>query len=138
MGLPSLQRILLMLPYNLKSYLRKKYSSSPSRSLIHIHSHCGFIRTFEWNIVNIWNRMCCAECYFRTGESTKTRKLAFFTTWQRRDPEPGTVHSNTVVALPWHGTVSHCNYGITSPEGSLPNLPQRNCTGSRTRVISPW
>ncbi|XP_067257484.1 leucine-rich repeat serine/threonine-protein kinase 1 isoform X3 [Chanodichthys erythropterus] len=24
----------------------------------------------------------------KTGESTKTRKLAFFTTWQRRDPEP--------------------------------------------------
>uniref|UniRef100_A0A671SFI8 non-specific serine/threonine protein kinase n=1 Tax=Sinocyclocheilus anshuiensis TaxID=1608454 RepID=A0A671SFI8_9TELE len=26
----------------------------------------------------------------KTGEPTKTRKLAFFTTWHRRDPEPGT------------------------------------------------
>uniref|UniRef100_A0A673NPC8 Leucine-rich repeat serine/threonine-protein kinase 1-like n=1 Tax=Sinocyclocheilus rhinocerous TaxID=307959 RepID=A0A673NPC8_9TELE len=31
----------------------------------------------------------------KTGEPTKTRKLAFFTTWHRRDPEPGTGHSNT-------------------------------------------
>ncbi|XP_073683577.1 leucine-rich repeat serine/threonine-protein kinase 1-like [Garra rufa] len=29
-----------------------------------------------------------SECYFRTGEPTRTRKLAFFTTWHRRDPEP--------------------------------------------------
>uniref|UniRef100_A0A8C1MY76 non-specific serine/threonine protein kinase n=1 Tax=Cyprinus carpio TaxID=7962 RepID=A0A8C1MY76_CYPCA len=31
----------------------------------------------------------------KTGEPTKTRKLAFLTTWHRRDPEPGTAHSNT-------------------------------------------
>ncbi|XP_042617266.1 leucine-rich repeat serine/threonine-protein kinase 1-like [Cyprinus carpio] len=33
----------------------------------------------------------------KTGEPTKTRKLAFLTTWHRRDPEPGTAHSNTAV-----------------------------------------
>ncbi len=99
------QRIHVMLPYNLalNTYFRKlayiletffgrvhllKCNLRPglhcsSRSLIHHHR-------FIIEILNMSNPMR-SECYFRTGEPTRTRKLAFFTTWHRRDPEPGTV-----------------------------------------------
>lgn len=101
--MPSLQRIHVMLLYNLalKTYFRKlacileivlggvhllKCSLRPCLQITNASSQSWFYI----EIVHTSNPMR-SECYFRTGEPTRTRKLAFFTTWHRRDPEPGTV-----------------------------------------------